>query len=110
MAAKRKTKRARDEQSPTRDDLDEAQLDDVSGGMFPPASKGDGQSVSGPIDVCKTPVPIVGAVPQPYSSTASASGAKGGSKSVKQKNGTTAQKGTQAIEGTTALKASPTQF
>lgn len=51
--------------------------------MFPVSSKHKGQAVMAFPDVCKTPVPVTGAVPVPYPNTAMAStGVKTASKTA----------------------------
>ena len=57
------------------DELADDDLESVSGGMFPAGMKGTGGIVTGPIDVCKVPVPS-GPVPLPYPNILSPSTAK----------------------------------
>ena len=60
-----------EKKKPEEGELSEEQLDDVAGGMFPAGQKTGGLSVS-PIDVCKTPTPVV-PVPMPYPNVADGS-------------------------------------
>ena len=46
-------------------ELNDAELETVAGGMFPASTSGGGMCLAFP-DVCKTPVPIIGAPPTPY--------------------------------------------